>query len=227
MLADPAGDALAETARRYRACPRFTRHYVASKLRRDPVHRAVLALAASAGGFGDVVDLGCGRGQLGVALLTAGLARSVAGVDRAGPALDDARRAASGLSFEARQADLADAPQVPDCDTVLLVDVLYQLGAGPALRLLRAAAGAARERVLVRTLDPARGWRSRLARGLERAGQGWWPHAGRRVEPLPVPLVLAALRDAGFEADAVPCWEGTPFANVLIVARRLASPRNG
>ena len=219
MLADPAGRALAETARRYQACPRFTRHYVASKLRRDPVHRDVLAMAAREP-FGDVVDLGCGRGQLGVALLVAGLARSVLGMDRAGPALADARLAAAGLPFTVLHADLADDPRVPACDTVLLVDVLYQLGAGPALRLLRAAAGAARERIIVRTLDPAQGWRSRLACGLERAGQSWWPHAGRRVEPLPVPVLLGTLGDAGFAAEVAPCWQGTPFANVLVAATR-------
>jgi SAM-dependent methyltransferase len=215
-----AQDALAETARRYRACPRFTRHYVASKLRRDPVHREVLAMAAREP-FGDVVDLGCGRGQLGVALLAAELARSVLGVDRAGSALADARQAAAGLPFATRQGNMAADPGVPACDTVLLVDVLYQLGAGPALRLLRAAAGAARERVIVRSLDPAQGWRSRLARGLERSARPWWPHAGRRVEPLPVPVLLDALREAGFTAEAAPCWQGTPFANVLIAAKRV------
>ena len=41
-------DALRRTALRYRRCDRFTRHYVASKLRMDPVHPAVLALAALA-----------------------------------------------------------------------------------------------------------------------------------------------------------------------------------
>lgn len=216
---DPVGAALAETARRYRACPRFTRHYVASKLRRDPVHREVLAMAAREP-FGEVVDLGCGRGQLGVALLAAGLARSVLGVDRAGPALGDARRAAAGLPFTAQHLDLAAGSGVPACDTVLLVDVLYQLGAVPALDLLGGAAAAARRRVIVRTLDPARGWRSRLTDGLERAARPWWPHAGRRVEPLPVAAVIGALERAGFAAEVAPCWQGTPFANVLVVARR-------
>ncbi len=214
-------DALTLAARRYQACPRFARHYVASKLRRDPVHRDVLALAAREP-FGDVVDLGCGRGQLGVALLAAGLARSVLGVDRAGPALADAGHAGAGLPFAVRQGDLAADPSVPACDTVLLVDVLYQLGAGPALTLLRAAAAAARERVVVRTLDPGQGWRSRLAYALEWLGRRWWPHAGRQVEPLAVPVLLATLREEGFTANAAPCWRGTPFANVLIAARRQA-----
>jgi len=51
---------LDRTAWRYRQCDRFSRHYVASKLRRDPVHADVLALAAREP-FGDVIDVGCGR----------------------------------------------------------------------------------------------------------------------------------------------------------------------
>src|SRR5215475_9357310 len=59
------------TAWRYRDCGRFARNYVAAKLHRDPVNREILSMAAKEQ-FGDVVDIGCGRGQLGVALLEAG-----------------------------------------------------------------------------------------------------------------------------------------------------------
>ena len=66
----PAGDPS------LRDCGRFVRGYVAGKLRRDPVHRDVLGLATGEA-FGEVIDIGCGRGQLALALLEAGLARSV------------------------------------------------------------------------------------------------------------------------------------------------------
>src|SRR4051794_28784287 len=78
--------------RRYRDGGRFARGYVAAKLHHDPAYRRVLALAASEA-FGDVVDIGCGRGQLAVALLEAGLARSVLGLDRNAAHLDLACRA--------------------------------------------------------------------------------------------------------------------------------------
>lgn len=211
--------ALTRTVLRYRRCRRFTRHYVASKVHRDPVHRALLALGR-AEGFGVVADLGCGRGQVGVALLEAGVASAVIGMDWASRSLADAEQAAAGLAFTAVRQDLS-RPDLPACDTALLVDVLYSMGEPAALALLRAATGAARHRVVIRTLDPGRGLRSMVTSVLERLGRRVWPHAGATVAPVPIPTLLAALRGAGFVPDGpADCWEGTPFANVLIVARR-------
>jgi SAM-dependent methyltransferase len=167
-----------------------------------------------------VADLGCGRGQVGVLLLEAGAAAAVTGLDRAGPALADARRAAAGLPYVAQMRDLAQDPLPAACDTVLLIDVLYQLGPEPARRLLAAAAAVARRRILVRTLDPGLGWRSRLAVALERLGRLGWPHSGRHVVPLPVDALCALLRECGFDTEVSPSWQGTPFANVLVDARR-------
>ncbi len=212
-------EAVRRTARRYAVCGRFTRHYVASKLKRDPVHRALLRRAGP-DGYGVVADLGCGRGQVGVLLLEAGAAAAVTGLDRAGPALADARRAAAGLPYVAQMRDLAQDPFPAACDTVLLIDVLYQLGPEPARRLLAAAAAVARRRILVRTLDPGLGWRSRLAVVLERLGRLGWPHSGRHVVPLPVDALCALLRECGFDTEVSPSWQGTPFANVLVDARR-------
>ena len=212
-------EALARTARRYHGGRRFTRHYVASKLRTDPVHRAVLAMAA-AEPFGDVIDVGCGRGQLGLALLEAGGAHSVVGLDWAGRALDDVRLAGTGLPFMAHAQDLAADATVAPCDTALVIDVLYILRQGQALRLLTAVAAAARRRVLVRTLDPGQGWRSRLHLALERLGRPVWPHAGAVVDPAPVSTLTQVLVHAGFAVTVAPCWAGTPFANVLLDAVR-------
>lgn len=217
-------DALRRTAQRYRtSADRFTRFYIASKLRRDPLYAALLAEDRS---YGHVVDLGCGRGQLGVLLLEAGLARSVVALDASAAAIAAARQAAAGLPFRADMADLADSKTaVPACDTALLVDVLYQLGRGAAEALLVRAARAARERVLVRALDPDRGTRSRLSLLLERLGRPLWPNSGARVDPLPVPELTRLLEAEGFHVEpAAPNWRGTPFANVLLVARRGAAP---
>jgi 2-polyprenyl-3-methyl-5-hydroxy-6-metoxy-1,4-benzoquinol methylase len=213
-------------ARRYRHCGRFAHGYVAAKLRRDPVHRDVLALAANEA-FGDVVDIGCGRGQLAVALLEAGLARSVLGLDCHAGHLEQARRAATGLAFSAAMQDLAEAQNVPPADTVLLVDVLYQIEPAAQMALLRAAAGAARQRIVIRTLDPDRGMRSAFTIGLERLMRRVSPHAGRHVDALPVSRIAATLSDAGFVESITPCWQGTPFANVLMMGRRHADPRHG
>ena len=210
---------LERVARRYAGGGRFTRHYVAGKLRGDPVHDAVLRRAGP-DGFGDVLDVGCGRGQVGVALLEAGLARSVLGLDWNPAPLDAARRAAAGLAFRAEVRDVARPAALPRADTVLVVDVLYQLAPAAQDALLREAARAARARVLIRTLDPDRGWRSALGLGLERLGRRVWPNSGAHVTPRPVPALLDVLAEEGFEATAEPCWRGTPFANVLVVGRR-------
>ena len=211
--------AIGRTARRYGGCGRFTRHYVASKLKRDPIHLDLLGRAGP-DKYGRVLDIGCGRGQVGILLLEAGLADHVIGLDLAGPCLADARRAGAGLAFLAERQDLGESPQLPPCDTVLLIDVLYQLGPEAARSLLASAAATARRRVLVRTLDPGLGWRSRLSITLERLGRRAWPHSGRRVEPLPVPALVGTLQAAGFAATVTPSWQGTPFANVLLDGRQ-------
>jgi SAM-dependent methyltransferase len=208
-------------ARRYRDCGRFARGYVAAKLRRDPVHQHVLALAANEA-FGDVVDIGCGRGQLAVALLEAGLARSVLGLDRNAGYLRQACRAATGLAFASALRDLTAARDVPEATTVLLVDVLYQLEAGVQQALVRTAARAARQRILIRALDPDRGMRSALTIGLERLMRRVSPHSGKHVDVLPVATLTEILSEAGFVVSIAPCWRGTPFANVLIIGRRAA-----
>lgn len=208
---------LESVATRYRGCGRFAFHYVRGKLRHDPLTAALLTLAR-AEPLGQVTDLGCGRGQFAALLLQAGLAESVCGLERRTALLDQARRAMRDLAFVGRTRDFLIDSVVPAADTVLLFDVLYQLDDDAQHRLLRSAATAARRRMLIRTADPHRHWRTLLTRLLERAGRRVWPHAGRQVNALPVPIIAAALRDCGFVVRVEPCWAGTPFSNVLLVA---------
>jgi SAM-dependent methyltransferase len=205
-------------AERYRACGRGTQHYVASKLRRDPVCGAILD---EPGSFGDVLDLGCGRGQFGITLLEAGRARSVTGIDYNSHHLKKAEFAGEGLRFLAVELDLDQAQTLLPCDTVTMIDVLYQLRIDAQLKLLGQAAQVARERLLIRTLDPDRGLRSAFSLGLERLGHYLSPNAGAYVNALPVPVLVRTLKNQGFKVSVAPCWSGTPFANVLISARLL------
>lgn len=209
------------TAWRYRDCGRFARGYVAAKLHRDPVNRAILALAMKEA-FGDVVDVGCGRGQLGVVLLEAGLARSVVSLDCHVGHVQQARRAAAGLAFSASVRDLAACQQVPAAMTVLLVDVLYQLEPRVQLALLQAAVRASRQRIIIRTLDPGLGLRSSLTFWMEKLMRWVSPHSGRHVAARPVSCIVQTLNQGGFISSVIPCWQGTPFANVLIIGRRMA-----
>ncbi len=212
-------DALRRTTERYRRCGKFTRHYVASKLRMDPVNAAILALPAAP--FGRVMDVGSGRGQLGVLLLEAGLASSVLALDQDANALGHLAHAAAGLPVRTGCVDLAAWEPEEDADTVLLIDVLYQLATEPQLALLRRAAGAARRTVVIRASDPARGWRNGLSKVLERLGRGWWPTFGKRHNALPPAVLAETLAACGFAVKTVPCRQGTPLAGVLLIGERV------
>ncbi len=210
---------LAQVAGRYRGSGRFAAHYVAGKLRHDPLTGVLLALGA-AEELGEVVDLGCGRGQFAGLLLQAGLARRVVGLDANARLLEQARRALHDLRYEGRVQDLGADAVVPEADTVLLFDVLYQLPTAAQARLLHAAARSARRQVLIRTADPAQGRRAWLTRMLERSGRRVWPHAGAVVNARPVGWIAGQLESAGWSVQVAPCWAGTPFGNVLLTARR-------
>ena len=217
MIPPRQADALRRAARRYHDRGRFARHYVASKLRRDPIHADLLTLALP---LGRVVDIGCGRGQLAALLLEAGLADHVTGLDWNRTHLDQATAALAGLAFEGHVRDLETDQSVPEADTVLLIDVLYQLTTAAQHRLLDAAGQAAGRYLLIRTLDRSQGARGVFATLAERAGRRLWPSSGARVNPLTVQAIVARMNAAGFAVETTPGSRGTPFANVLLVGRR-------
>lgn len=199
-------------------CDRFTRHYVAAKLRMDPVNAEILALAAGEP-FGRVIDIGCGYGQLGVALLEAGLAQSVLGLEHRTTALSQAIRASAGLAFTVEARDLSYISFLAQADTVMLVDVLYQLAPDAQTNLLAAAIRAA-GRVVIRTADPAIATRFRLGQAAKRLFGRVWATSGPYGQSCGPDALSATLRAAGFAVTIISCSRGTPFANVLIVGRR-------
>ncbi|MGH7122505.1 MAG: class I SAM-dependent methyltransferase [Acetobacteraceae bacterium] len=222
MSLDERAQLVGEIAARYYGQGRFARHYVAGKLRHDPLSGVLLTLGV-AEAFGEVADIGCGRGQFAGLLLAAGVASRVIGVDGNARLLADAGRALRGLRFTAHLQDLAADSSLPQADTVLLVDVLYQLPVIAQAALLDSAARSARSRVLLRTADPGQGWRSGFTRVLETCGRRIWPHSGGMVNPQAVGWIAERLTRSGFSVAITPCSAGTPFCNVLLMARRSAA----
>src|SRR5690606_33131674 len=103
------------TGARYRNVPPADRWYVASKLRTDPVAEQVAAL----GPLGDVLDVGCGRGQLGPFLVELERVSRPVGSDLDGREVHVAQ-GAGGADATFSASDVATTALAP-VDTVLLI----------------------------------------------------------------------------------------------------------
>ena len=205
--------AVQRTRVRYEGAPPAHRYYVAGKLAFDPVFK----LLAELGQLGRVLDLGCGRGQLGLLLLELGHAKSVVGLDSDAGKIDVARKASSDATFQV--ADVAHA-ELPTADTILLIDVLHYLPIAEQDALLTTAAKALTPggRLLVRELDGDPSARSGVTRLFEWIGRKIGVNRGRATAYRPARAVTELLERQGLPCRIQGASESTPFANVLIVA---------
>jgi uncharacterized protein (DUF2062 family) len=222
-------------ARRYRNADLFDWEFVQAKLKRDPLYFGLLK-ADLLPRAGRVLDLGCGRGIL-LALLTSAArlyasgqwrsdwpapptALTLAGVD-ASPANIAVARAALGNGVELRVADLRDY-EPPAANVVLLLDVLHYLPAHRQPKMLARASAALEPggMLLIRDADADAGLRFTLTRLAELAAAWcrgeWRPGFHYRGRAAWVGL----LRAQGLIVETRDLSAGTPFANVLIVARK-------
>jgi uncharacterized protein (DUF2062 family) len=224
-----------ETAFRYLETGLFHCEFVRGKLRHDPLYFHLLRWGALPTDR-RLLDLGCGRGILFSLLLTA-RAQAERGVYPAGwappPHLSffgiegNAKKAvvaqgATGAQAHIETADLTAPTPLPAADTVLLLDVLHYLPAAAQEDLLARVADALSPGglLLIRDADADAGWRFTATRLQERltalARRHWrqrFHYRGRREWS-------TILEKLGFEVIDQPMGEGTPYANVLITARR-------
>lgn len=216
----------------YRAAGMYAYLFARGKFARDPVFEAILArglLTESA----RILDLGCGQGLLAALLLTASSASAawpaewppaprpsnIRGIDLLARDVHRAQLAltcrAEFIAADVRNADFGSA------DSVVILDVLHYIDHPQQRRILERVHEAllANGVLLLRIGDAEGGIGFLLGKWVDRFRS---LATGRGLVPLHYRSARAwhELLDAvGFDTEALPMSRGTPFANVLIVAR--------
>lgn len=223
-MSDAWPDLVRAVAARYES--RFHRGFVQGKLEHDPVYRA-LAADAGLAGAGSVLDLGCGRGIL-LALLAERARREGRSLDLRGIEARASHaavaRAALGGDAEIRTLDLVKA-SLPSCHAASLIDVLHYLPADAQRPLLDRVVHALEPggALFVREIDRAAGALGSLARVAERTATVLRGEPGQRFCFRTAAAWRALMEEAGLSVASRPADQGTPFANVLLVGRKMGS----
>lgn len=218
----------------YRSVGRFAWHFARGKLGIDPVFRHVLQ-AGLIPAKARVLDIGCGQGLLASLLQRSGeFERSgrwpshwpAAPVPACVTCIElmprdvQRARAALGASAEFICGDMRTTP-FPECDAVVILDVLHYITVPEQNDLLDRVRRAlpAGGTLLLRIGDAAarRGfitsqWVDRVVTFVR--GHRVAPQYGRTLADW-----TAQLESLGFAVKSQPMSTGTPFANVLLVAR--------
>lgn len=188
---------------------------------------------------GILLDLGCGQGVL-LSLLLAARDQHAAGrwprdwpapprrlvlhgIDSHAGRVNVARRALGGAA-QVEQRDLREHDIPRPCSVIVMLDVLLYLADGEPERVIRKAADALAPGglLLLREADAGAGFAFRLTQlsaWLDAAARGRF---GERVHCRSAAHWRAELTRQGFAVEVQPMSQGTPFANVLFVARKTA-----
>jgi SAM-dependent methyltransferase len=221
----------------YRAAGRFAWHFARGKLSMDPVFRHVIEQGHIRPGA-RVLDIGCGQGLLASLLAsTAMLQREgrwpaawpdapapagVTGIELMPRDVERARAALAQLGDKARFVcgDMRST-EFPPVDAVVILDVLHYIAVDEQNQVLARVRAA---------LPPGGLLLLRVGDAAERRGFAisQWVDAvvtrirGHRVLPQygrTLAAWSAQLQALGFEVRSQPMSAGTPFANVLLIAK--------
>ncbi len=243
MKAQPSTDAawrrLHETATApYKSAGSFAWHFARGKLGRDPVFRGLIERGLVGEKRRRVVDIGCGQGLFASLLSAMGVMQSqAAGWPSAWPATPAAADY-TGIELmpkdvaraEASIGHLRPAPRfvcgdmcsaaLPACDLVVILDVLHYVDHEAQEAVLRRVRDALAPggRLLLRVGDAASRRSFAISQWVDRTVTRI---RGHRVSPTwgrPLADWTALLQRLGFSVQSIPMSEGTPFANVLLVA---------
>ena len=222
-------------ARPYLAAGLYPYFFARCKLAYDPVYLSLLRRGGIADGA-RILDLGCGQALLAAVLIAARRqyeagawpmgwpappsTTQLYGIELQDRAANWARIALAG-GASVQTGDLRHA-MLPDADAVFILDVVHHLEPAAQQRLLEQVAHALRAggTLFMRVADNTAG----LHFGFTRVGD-WFsammrdrqvtPHHHRSIADW-----TAMLHSFGFAVEAEPMSAGTPFANVLLNARR-------
>ena len=221
----------------YRAAGRFAWHFARGKLGRDPVFRHLVEQGLIRGRR--VVDIGCGQGLFASLLHHIAVMQGQGRWPAAWPATEPAtaytgielmprdvaraEHAVGGLPLAPRFVcgDMREAP-LPACELVVILDVLHYVDhaaqQGVLERVHAALAPGGRLLLRVGDMDSHSGFRA--SQWVDRIVTGIRGHRAPPTWGRPLTEWKALLRSLGFEVESRPMSQGTPFANVLLIADR-------
>ena len=210
------------TAQRYRRASRWAEGFARGKISADPAYATVLSLLPEQGLLADV---GCGEGYLLALVRDVRPALTLFGVDHDERRLGLARTAlANEPRLELSAGDLLECP-LPEADVIACLDVLHYLPVKKQDHAITRLCAALRPggALLIRDAESGAGFRSLLTRWSERLTVAVGRHRGEGVYLRPSEELQAVLTSQHLQVEGHPCREGTPFANVLFVARHPAT----
>jgi SAM-dependent methyltransferase len=205
-------------AARYPTRDRTARYFASGKLTRDPAFEYILRekLIPSEG---PIVDLGCGQGVLAALLAAAGEDVSrVRGIDLMPRDIERAKSAHTGAEFvvgDIRTTPFGPARCVVILDVLHYIDFAAQEGVLRRVRESLAQGGV----LLLRVGDASGSLRFRITARSTATVMAMRGHRLERLWCRPLAEWIALLEKLGFAVRAQPMSRGTPFANVLLVAR--------
>ena len=221
----------------YRQGGRFAWHFARGKLGRDPVFRSLIERGLIGAQRARVVDIGSGQSLI-ASLLSVASAMQAQGrwptrwtptpprVDYTGIELmpKDVARAQASLRALRPPPTLVCTDMrtavLPACDLVVILDVLHYVDPAAQAGVLRRVRDALAPggRLLLRIGDASSPRGFAVSQWVDRTVTRV---RGHRVSPTwgrTLPEWKALLAGLGFTVQSVPMSEGTPFANVLLVA---------
>ncbi len=220
----------------YRQAGKFALHFARGKLSGDPVFREILQRGLIAPGS-HVVDIGCGQGLLSAWLMAAealsaqpdwpanwaaapsratvqGIELMPADVQRANKAL-----AAHADKYHFVVGDMCTTP-FDKAQAVVILDVLHYVPYAAQDDVLRRV----KESLLpggvliLRIGDASAGLGFKISNWVDAIVTFVRGHSLSRLYCRPLDEWKSALTQLGFQVESKPMSEGTPFANVLLIA---------